>query len=212
MKKIPTLFEREFENHKVVKILPVFTSAECAKAVMFGSATVKYDGSCCAIIDGKFYKRYDAKKGKPIPENAIKCQEEADSVTGHLPCWVPVDENNPADKWFIDALRNVCADDNTLPDHTYEAIGPHFQGNPYNLENDILVCHGMTFCDDFVIDASLLSSSMTCEDCQMYVEDWLIYIHRYLALHEIEGIVFWYDGKPVCKIKRSDFGLPWPVK
>lgn len=26
------------------------------------------------------------------------------------------------------------------------------------------------------------------------------------------GLVFWKDGQPMCKIKRFDFGLPWPVK
>jgi hypothetical protein len=25
-------------------------------------------------------------------------------------------------------------------------------------------------------------------------------------------LVFWLDGEPVCKIKRSDFGFKWPVK
>ena len=24
-----------------------------------------------------------------------------------------------------------------------------------------------------------------------------------------EGIVFWKDRQPQCKIKRSDFGFPW---
>lgn len=37
-------------------------------------------------------------------------------------------------------------------------------------------------------------------------------IFKYFETHEIEGIVFWYDGKPVCKIKRTDFGLEWPIK
>ena len=37
-------------------------------------------------------------------------------------------------------------------------------------------------------------------------------IKLYLETHEIEGLVFWLDGEPVCKIKRTDFGLPWPVK
>ena len=31
-------------------------------------------------------------------------------------------------------------------------------------------------------------------------------------LHNIEGLVFWKDGEPQCKIKRSDFGFEWPVK
>lgn len=33
-----------------------------------------------------------------------------------------------------------------------------------------------------------------------------------LYYHDIEGIVFWKDGEPKCKIKRSDFGFQWPVK
>ena len=24
-----------------------------------------------------------------------------------------------------------------------------------------------------------------------------------------EGLVFWLNGEPICKIKRSDFGLEW---
>ncbi len=34
-------------------------------------------------------------------------------------------------------------------------------------------------------------------------------IRDYLATHYIEGIVFWKDGQPQCKIKRSDFGFDW---
>ena len=37
-------------------------------------------------------------------------------------------------------------------------------------------------------------------------------LRDYLANHNIEGIVFWKDGEPKCKIKRSDFGFSWPVK
>ena len=74
---------------------------------------------------------------------------------------------------------------------TYEAIGPHFQGNPYNLTEDILVKHGESIVDvkrDF-----------------MSISEWL-------NEHLVEGLVFWLNGEPVCKIKRSDFGYEWPVK
>ena len=37
-------------------------------------------------------------------------------------------------------------------------------------------------------------------------------IRDYLSSHPIEGIVFWKDGEPQCKIKRTDFGFEWPVK
>ena len=192
MKKIPTLFKRIYEGHRIVDITPEITEG-CEEAFLTGVATVKIDGSCCAVIDGKFYKRYDAKKGKPIPEGAIKCQDEPDPITGHLPCWVRVDPKAPADKWFFEAEK--CATDDfsyALYDGTYEAIGKHFQGNPYGLDYDTLERHGID----------------TVSDLERTFEG----VQEWLRAHNVEGIVFWLDGKPVCKIKRSDFGLEWPVK
>jgi hypothetical protein len=183
MKKIPTLFEREYANHKVVGIKPIVTNGMEWVLEGEGVATVKYDGSCCAIINGEFYKRYDAKKGKKAPLGAIPCCEP-DLITGHHPHWVKVDKNNPSDKWFLEAYYNT--DD--LTDGTYEAIGIHFQGNPYKLDCDILVKHGNE---------------------EMYVERSFEGIKEYLENFNIEGIVFWLDGEPKCKIKRSDFGFKW---
>lgn len=191
MKKIPTLFERVYENHKVVECLPNVTKGMEWVLDGEGVATVKIDGSCCAIINGEFYKRYDAKKGRKVPEGAIKCQYEADPITGHLPCWVKVDDNKPEDKWFREAYYTTSMWDNQglrLEDGTYEAVGLHFQGNPYNYKNDSLVKHG----------AWIIEVERTFDG-----------IKKYLSENYIEGIVFWKDGKPQCKIKRSDFGLYW---
>ena len=184
MKKIPTLFEREYKDHKVVGIKPVVTNGMEWVLNGKGEATIKIDGSCCAIIDGVFYKRYDAKKGKKPPKDAIPCCEP-DPITGHHPHWVKVEPENPADKWFISAYNNLA----DKKDGTYEAIGPHFQGNPYGLNVDILVPHGK----------SIVNIERTFEG-----------IRNYLETHIIEGIVFWKDGEPKCKIKRSDFGFQWP--
>lgn len=191
MKKIPTLFKREFDEktHKIIKILPEVIEGMEWVLNGEGTATVKIDGSCCAIINGEFYKRYDAKKGKPVPEGAIKCQEEADPITGHLPCWVKVDSNNPADKWFIEAEKYVNYINTQLVEfRTYEAIGKHFNGNPYNLDYDTLIPHG----------EEVIEVERTFEGIKKYLEE-----------NYIEGIVFWKDGEPKCKIKRSDFGFKW---
>jgi len=189
MKKIPTLFERVFENHRIKEVLPNVTPGMEFVLEGKGVATVKIDGSCCAIIDGKLYVRYDAKKGRPVPENAIKCQDEADPVTGHLPCWIPYESTNPAHKWFgvalMDATKNGLV---TLPDGTYEAVGLHFNGNVYKLNTDTLVKHG----------TQVIEVPRTFEG-----------IRKYLKENYIEGIVFWLDGEPKCKIKRSDFGFSW---
>ena len=190
MKKIPTLFTRIYEGKRIVGIKDEITPG-CEESFKNGVATIKIDGSCCAIINGKFYKRYDAKKGKKPPLGAIPCCDP-DLVTGHWPHWVKIDESNPADKWFLEALiESEVLDYGPLEDGTYEAIGPHFQGNPYNLSYDILVKHGTNIVDikrDFESISSWLNENY------------------------VEGLVFWLDGEPICKIKRTDFGYEWPVK
>ena len=200
MKKIPTLFERVFENHKVVGITDKVTPGMEWVLKGEGIATVKIDGACCAIIGGRLYKRYDAKNGKKPPADAIPCCEP-DSVTGHWPHWVPVKADDPDDKWFNVAWQNAleydpeAPTDRTifpLPDGTYEAVGPHFQSNPHHLNYDTLIAHGIFQRPDVV---------RTFEG-----------IRDYLESHDIEGLVFWKDGEPQCKIKRSDFGFPWPAK
>ena len=188
MKKIPTLFERTFENQRVVCITNnVILGMEWVLDGE-GVATIKIDGSCCAIIDGVYYKRYDAKKGKKPPAGAVPCCEP-DAITGHHPHWVKVDFENSADKWFVRAYENTLFD--VPSDGTYEAIGLHFQSNPYGLCDDILEKHGVKHIE---------------------VERTFDGIRQYLSDNCIEGIVFWKDGEPRCKIKRTDFGLEWPCK
>lgn len=183
MKKIPTLFTRVFEHGKIVGITPEITPG-CEEAFLNGFATVKWDGACCAIIDGVLYKRYDAKHGKLPPDGAIACCDP-DPVTGHWPHWVKVNVNNPADRWFVQAARNCHP---FVDNGTYEAVGKHFNGNPYGYDYDTLEAHGLT----------CVEVKRTFEDVKSYLKD-----------HYIEGLVFWYNGKPVCKIKRTDFGFPW---
>ena len=195
MKKIPTLFQREFEGHKIKRILPDVTPGLEWVLEGKGDATIKWDGACCAVIDGTFYKRYDAKKGKQPPTNAIPCFDP-DPVTGHWPHWIPVMLDEPADKWFVEAAKNYndTLHDEQLLDRnaTYEAIGPHFQGNPYGLEKDTLVEHGT-----HIIPIKDRSFG---------------FIKCFLEMTAIEGIVFWKDRQPQCKIKRTDFGFTWPVE
>ena len=104
MKKIPTLFERIYDiNGKIIGITDTVKQGYEWVLSGEGVATVKIDGSCCAIINGSFYKRYDAKKGKIPPAGAIPCTPEPDPITGHWPHWVRISMNNSADKWFIRA-------------------------------------------------------------------------------------------------------------
>ena len=55
MKKIPTLFKRGFDKHKVINISSELTDTSLLWVINGeGIATEKIDGSCCAVIDGVF--------------------------------------------------------------------------------------------------------------------------------------------------------------
>lgn len=189
MKKIPTLFVRKFENRKIVDITDEITPG-CEEAFYEGVATIKVDGACCAVINGAFYRRYDAKRGKKPPEGAIPCCDP-DPVTGHWPHWVKASFDDPSDKWYLKAITNFTLSYGCPSDGTYEAVGPHFQGNPYNYDQDTLIKHGT----DIVNVGRDFNS-----------------IKTFLLTSNVEGLVFWLGGEPVCKIKRSDFGFSWPAK
>ena len=196
MKKIPSLFIREFENHNVKEITSQVTPG--CEWVLNGEgiATEKYDGTCCLIQNNKLYKRYDAKQGKQPPEGAIPCQPEPDPITTHWPHWVEVKENKPDDKWYIKAWKRLQETseryNRIIEDGTYELCGPHFQTNPYDLEFDLFYKHG---------DKVLTDVPRTFEG-----------IKEYLKSHYIEGIVFHRGNGDMCKIKRTDFGFIWNNK
>lgn len=198
MKKIPTLFKRNFENHHVSSISEEVTEGMEGILDGEGTATVKWDGTCVMVKNGMLYKRYDAKHGKTPPEGAIPCCNP-DPVTGHWPHWVACDLAKSEDKWLCEAyLRaqdNMMRLERRVEDGTYEIIGPKFQGNPYNLNENIMLPHGSEPIPELNCGARSFEQ-----------------IRDYLETHNIEGIVFWDMGSPVCKIKRSDFGFEWGRK
>lgn len=186
MRKIPTLFKKQYDsNGRFSGVSHEFTNENCKTALLYGVPTVKFDGSACAIINGKLYKRFDYRGNGVLPDGCIPCQTHED-LEGHFPVWLPCKPFTGEDKWFYAAYYNYPR---KWTDGSYEAIGKHFNGNVYGLDFDVLVKHG-----NVLIRESLKS----------YEE-----IEAYLKSHSIEGIVWWYDGKPVCKIRRKDFFIKW---
>lgn len=189
MKKMPSLFVREFEGHNKVNITDTVTSG-CEWVLNGeGEATRKYDGTCCLVQDGEIYKRFDYKQGRKLPDGAIPCQKEADPITGHFPHWVKCDADNPSDKWHIKAFQKY----RNLENGTYELCGEHFQKNIDGVctSGDILIPHGKDF----------IKVDRTFEAIKQYLHD-----------NYIEGIVFHRCNGEMCKIKRSDFGFEWIAK
>ena len=130
MQKVITLFKRDYEGTHLVYD-ELVEGAEWVTA-REGVATEKIDGTSCLVKDGKLYKRYDVKKGKMSPPNFEPAQDP-DPITGHWPGWVPVNEDDPQDKWHWEAWRGLIF----IQPGTYELIGPKVQGNKYNLRGHI---------------------------------------------------------------------------
>jgi len=149
-------------------------------------ATVKWDGT--AVLhnpkDRMWYARHTLRRGKKEPWGWFPVSNP-DPVTGKQEGWKLL-RYAPEFQYHWEALGRL----ETEPLGTYELVGPKVQGDPYGLEHHILVPHGRDALLDVSVDFDTLSF--------------------YLLLTPIEGIVWWGPEGPVGKIKRRDFGLPWP--
>lgn len=185
MKKIPTLFKRDngLPNNPVLN--EVNHGCEWVLAGE-GVATHKWDGTCCMIKEGVMFKRYDAKKGKTPPDGFIPAQEP-DPITGHWPGWLEV-TGKPEDKYFVEGMKHASAG-GSLPDGTYELIGPKVNNNKDGVGEHTLIAHGNSEYNDF---------PRTFEGIRSFLENF-----------KGEGVVFHHPDGRMCKIKRRDFGFKW---
>lgn len=134
MKKIPSLFERDWNGDKS-RVLPGPHKVDITGAV----ATRKYDGTATLLENGKLWKRYDAKHGKtPPPDFRLV---ERDDTTGHVVGWIPVEPTDPSNKWLLSVSMPTA-------DGTYEFCGPKLQGNPERLTEHAFIPHGKTILSD----------------------------------------------------------------
>jgi len=177
MKKIPSLFKRNYEGQPRLVYNEVVPGCEW---VLNGDgvATRKFDGTACWVSSGLLYKRYDLKKGRTKPDGFIPAQPKPDEVTGHWPGWVLVGDG-PDDKWHREAFHL------TFPDGTYELCGPKIQGNPEEFGAHVLVIHGV---EEY-------------EDCPVGFET----LKSWLGPLNIEGIVWHHPDGRMAKIKTKDF-------
>ena len=176
MKKIITLFQRNYEADRLVRD-EVVPGAEWVLAGE-GMATRKFDGTCCMVRNGRLYKRYDAQTGK-TPPVGFEPAQEPDSTTGHWPGWLEVGEGNE-DKWHREAFSK-----GKFEDGTFELCGPKIQGNPDNFDSHVLVRH----------------ASEVLMNCPRNFEG----LKAYLENRKIEGIVWHHSDGRMVKIKRRDY-------
>lgn len=190
MQKIISVFQRNYETDCRIRD-EVVPGADWVLAGE-GLATRKFDGTCCLVRDGKLYRRYDAKKGKTPPAEFEPAQKDSDPITGHWPGWIPVGDGDN-DRWHREAWNIDLENGETPADGTYELIGPKIQGNAENMVNHVLVKHGA-----WIIGPV----DRTFDGIRKYLE-WATMV---------EGIVFHHPDGRMAKVKRKDYGLPWPIK
>ena len=181
MKKIPTMFERDWAGDKSRVTQQVHAGCEWVLAGE-GIATRKIDGTSCMVREGKLYKRRELRGGDQQPEGFEL--SDHDEETGKTIGWVPVGDG-PEDKWHRQAFSH---DPQWPAEGTYELVGPKIQGNPEGFTEHVLVSH----------DATGLHP-----DAPRTFEG----LREWFQGMDIEGIVFHHPDGRMAKIKKRDFGM-----
>lgn len=126
MKKIKSLFVREFGEKHSVKATPIVEPGFKWVLEGEGIATRKRDGTCTKIENGEIFRRYDCKHGKTPPQGFIPA-DEPDPITEHWPGWLKIDKYNSKgdEKFFVEAYKNTFGSIDAIPENgTYELCGP----------------------------------------------------------------------------------------
>ena len=185
MEKIPTLFLRNPENMKLVtrEVNPEAAWVFAVEAV----PTVKRDGTNV---------RVDVLDGKCICVEKRRNPTREEKAAGAEPGYIRANRDDPADKHIFAAVDATDFSSWMNGAWPCEALGPKIQGGVEAWQPCLY---------PFSWDPEWIK-----EDIPLTYDS----IRAFLEAHEIEGIV-WHeqsDAGRMCKIKRRDFGLKWPIK
>lgn len=206
MKKIPSVFARNYDGDRLIRN-EVVPGCEWVLAGE-GIATAKWDGTSTLVRAGALFKRYDAKPGR-TPPAGFEPAMDPDPVTGHWAGWVPCDREDRSCAYHYEAFDNYPS---IVPDDgTYELCGPRVNGNRHGFPHHILVPHGC---------GALPSWPRTFDAIARAFVEWPEFeraipapddaLAQLGSLFTFEGIVFHHADGRMAKVKRKDFGLPWP--
>jgi hypothetical protein len=183
VQKIPTIFVRD-ETKKGHPVLDQ-VKPECQWVLDGeGVATEKMDGTNVKIENGKLLKRQKPK------------DRDYDEAS-----YAPCRRDDPADRWAFEAFDalvepgGMMHSDVAPPDGIYELVGPKVQSNPHDQKTHRLIC---------VVP---FEPSLNLGEVPRSFEG----LRAFLDRITMEGIVFHHPDGRLAKIKRRDFGLPWPA-
>lgn len=181
MQKIPTLFLRDEALRGHPVINQVTPGCEWVLAGE-GTATRKMDGMNVKVEGGLLFKRH---KPKGEYTNAS---------------YVPCRRDDPADQYLYAALDRTIG---RVADGIYEAVGPKIQGGACGISPTLV---GVLPFEQH-LDIAWLQGGLPGAE----LERTFVGLRRFLSANRIEGIVFHHPDGRLAKIKRRDFGLPWPL-
>ncbi|PRY35314.1 DUF5565 family protein [Umezawaea tangerina] len=214
MRKIPTLFRRDPDDlrHVTREVHP-----DC-QWVMAGEGipTRKYDGTCVGYfpavrgeirvhggvgsgevnepsdLTGVWLARREVKPGRAFPPGYVA--EQADPVTGKNVGWEPMAQSSFA-KFHAEAADKIMDNGETwgvpVLGATYELVGPKINGNPYGLNEHVLVRHGY----QAAVDYNAMQTIALDFDS---LREWL------LGHPAWEGVVWHHPDGRMAKLKRRD--------
>ena len=191
MKKIPTLFERDWS--KAGNPITDRVAPECQwVADGEGEATRKFDGTACLFHRGVWYRRHTRRIG--FTPTGFIAADVMDERRGKQEGWIPVSYDRPEDKYHREAIAvgKAFNSEPFVDGETYELCGPKIQGGAEPFQSHLMVRHGMIKQLDVPRDFEGLRD--------------------YLSRYDIEGIVWWHSDGRKAKIKGKDFGIKrgWP--
>lgn len=186
MEKIQTIFNRNWDtDRKVTDDLSVDFDFENA------IATEKLDGMNIRIT-----VRIGTVVRLEKRRNPSKDQKEQGIVD---PWYMDANENEPADKWLFDAVSNT--DFTNVPDGEWsaEAIGKNIQGNPLNLDKNIVFIFSLPEWRERI--------TFTNPPTEYHaLKEWLNAQKSKINENAlIEGLVWHHPDGSMVKIKRKDF-------
>ncbi|MFE9398627.1 hypothetical protein [Streptomyces flavidovirens] len=181
MRKIPTLFVRDFDARPAL-VLPEVTSG-CEWVIAGeGKATRKWDGTCVMLdASGEWWARREVKPGKTPPPRFA--QISFDPETGKAVGWEPMAQSS-----YAKIHAEAAGIHHNWPHGTYELCGPKINGNPEGLERHTLIRHATAEQLDPDFDERTFEG-----------------VADFLRRHQWEGLVFHHPDGRMAKIKARDF-------
>lgn len=184
MKKIKTIFERDWEGSRKVINKQIVDISGCY-------ATEKVDGTNVRLtIRNHTLVRLEKRR------NPSKIEKKKGIVT---PWYVDANEFDPQDKYLWEAARNTDLSSIEDGEWSGEAYGEKIQGNPLQI-----VGHKVfMFSVPEVLAAHYIGNYPTEFE---RMKDFLrLAKSTFNPDVGIEGLVFWKDDEPIGKIKVKDF-------